>query len=301
MLAAGAAIFAVSGPASTQPTPAQRQSQFDFRAEPVTPFEKTLLKRASVSGSVSHDETRGPAGNNARGLIVTGGDWAIMDLAVNGRKYGVSIDGTDSVLIKNFSFRDRRSTDIYGSGIVVGSKTGTRGDTWISNAWIDLGEAGPVPDYRKANNEGLSVERGNALVNIRRAVLIGAQESGIDNKGDIRMDASFVAAGHRSIRIWSGGSLVVANSTILALPGYHGLWFGGGAKPARFAYYNCRFGRVGDRPEDLTADIPKWMIAVEDDVDVRIIRLDRDPFDRSPDAFWAPARAPLPAGYLAGR
>lgn len=296
LLACTAAIVVAMVPAALSQN-AQRAGRFN--AEPNTPFEDAFLRRAS---RISEDETRGPADNNARGLIITEGRWAVLNFSVKGRKYGISIDGTDGVLVKNFRFNDRRSRDIYGSGIVVGSKAGARGESYISNAWIDLGEAGPVPDYKKANNEGISVERGNAPVNIRRAVLIGSQESGIDNKGDVRMDAAFIASGHQSVRVWSGGSLTIANSTILAVPGYSGLWLGGGKAPARFSYYNCRFGRVGDRPEELTSDPPAWMISIEDESDdVRITRLRNDPFDRGNDSFWQSVETPIPPGYLSGR
>jgi len=135
---------------------------------------------------------------------------------------------------------------------------------------------------------------------VRQAVLVGGEESGLDNKGDVRMDAVFIASGHRPVRIWTGASLVIANSTVLAFPGFGGFWFGGGEGVARLDYYNCRFGHVGDRPEDLTDTIPDWMVTPEadDPVDIRIRKLSRDPFDRSPRSFWTPVRTPTPPGYL---
>ncbi len=136
---------------------------------------------------------------------------------------------------------------------------------------------------------------------MRQAVLIGAQESGIDNKGDARMDAVFIASGHRPVRIWSGGSLTLTNSIVLAMPGFGGFWLGGGEDIARLDYYNCRFGRVGDRLEDLSSEIPKWMIAIDDGVDARITHLRRDPLPRGPDTFWVSVKAPIPRGFLAGR
>ena len=278
----------------------ERPGAEGFRAEPLTPFEKSLLARADRRGQVLENEAPPPAGNNARGLRLEKGDAAIVNLAVWRRKYGVSLDGTGEVLIKNFTFTDRRSTDIYGSGLIMGGKTGTLGETWLSNAWIDLKGAGPNPNYKLANNEAITVERGNKPLNIRRAVLIGGEESGIDNKGDVRMDASFVASGHRPIRIWNGASLVIANSTVLAHPDFTGFWFGGGEGAARLEYYNCKFGRIGDRPDQLSDRLPDWMVAREEDdaVDVRITRLKRDPFDRDSDSFWVRTETPTPSGYL---
>jgi hypothetical protein len=130
--------------------------------------------------------------------------------------------------------------------------------------------------------------------------MIGAQEAGLDNKGEVRIDASFIASGHRPVRIWNGASLVIANSTVLAFDGFAGFWFGGGEGPARLEYYNCRFGHVGDRPDQLSPDPPKWMIRKDEDdpVSVRIRRLEADPFSRKAGTFWVPASAPVPHGYL---
>ena len=299
-LALGGAALAQKG-APKEGRDIERPGADGFRPEPLTPFEKSLFTRADRSGGELHEnEAPAPAGDNARGVILTRGDAAIVNLAVFQRKYGVSLDGTGEVLIKNFTFADRKSTDIYGSGLIMGGKTATKGETWLSNAWIDLKGAGPIADYKRANNEAITVERGNKPLNIRRAVLIGGEESGIDNKGDVRMDASFVASGHRPIRIWNGASLVIANSTILAHPKFTGFWFGGGEGVARVDYYNCKFGRIGDRPDQLTDRLPDWMIAKEegDATDVRITRLDRDPFSRSPDSFWIRTETPIPSGYL---
>jgi hypothetical protein len=288
-------------------SPREQQLAFvlenDFKSEPLTPFETRLVRQARLGGAVYENVTRAPADHNARGLILTGGDAAVVDFSVTGRKYGVSLDGTDDVLIKNFTFVDRRSNDRFGSGLILGQSKGTQGETWLSNAWIDLMEPGPEPDYQKANNEAISVERNNEPLNVRRAVLIGAGESGLDNKGHVRMDASFIAAGHRPVRIWNGASLVLVNSTVLALPRFGGFWFGGGEGVARLEYYNCRFGRVGDRAEELSSEVPDWMISKDEDdpVNVRIRRLDHDPLDRSPDSFWVRTRTPVPSGYLTGR
>ena len=297
-----AASWAQSGAQAT-PQRARNSGPDEFRPEPLTPFERELVRRTEESGEVHSDEEHGPADNNARGLRLKGGRAAIVGLSVRGRKYGVSLDGTRDVLIKNFTFIDRRSNDRFGAGLILGQAEGTRGETWLSNAWIDLKEPGPEPDYQKANNEAISVEHNNAPLNIRRAVLIGGADAGIDNKGDVRMDASFIASGHRPLRVWSGGSVVMANSTILAFPRFGGFWFGGGEGTARVEYYNCRFGRVGDSPGELSDEIPEWMVAKDEDdpVEVRIRRLNRDPFDRDPDGFWTPTRTPIPSGFLSGR
>lgn len=271
-----------------------------LKPEDLTRFEQDLLQRARKSGVTIEGETRAQAENNARGIALASGNAAVVDFAVSGRKYGISLDGTGDVLIKNFSFVGRHSKDRFGSGIILGQKVGTRGETWLSNAWIDLKERGPDPDYQRANNEAISVERGNGPLNIRRTVMIGAQEAGIDNKGLVRVDASFIASGHRPLRIWNGARVVIANSTILAFEGFAGIWFGGGEGVATLEYHNCRFGRVGDPPEALTSDPPDWMIAKDEDdaVTVRVRRLESDPFNRKPDGFWIPARAPVPRGYL---
>lgn len=275
-------------------------TQSDLQLEPLTAFERRLVEEVRQSGRVSESRTVGIAPGNARGLSVDGGDHAILDLSVEGRKYGVSLDGTGRVLVKNFRFVGRRSSDRFGSGIILGAKAGTRGETWLSNAWIDLKEKGPEPDYALANNEAISVERGNRPLNIRRTVMLGGQDAGVDNKGDVRIDASFIASGHRPVRIWNGARVVIANSVVLAFEGFGGFWFGGGDGEARLEYFNCRFGRVGDSVDQLTDGLPDWMIArdPDDTVSVQIRRLDADPFDRSNDSFWMPARAPLPAGYL---
>ena len=306
-LLAGASLIAGVAVAASWAQGAPQRSRLsganELQPEPLTPFERELVRRAEESGDVHMNENHGPADNNARGLRLKDSRAAIVGLVVRGRKYGISLDGTRDVLIKNFSFIGRRSNDRFGSGLILGQQQGTRGETWLSNAWIDLKEPGPEPDYKKANNEAISVERNNAPLNIRRAVLIGGAESGIDNKGDVRMDASFVASGHRPIRVWNGGSLVMANSIVLAMPRFGGFWFGGGEGPARLEYYNCRFGRVGDNAGALRDEIPDWMVGKDEDdpVEVRIRRLSRDPFDRDPGGFWVPAEAPIPSGFLSGR
>ncbi len=241
-----------------------------------------------------------PAGHNARGLILSGGPAAVIDLSVKSRKYGISLDRTATVLIRNFRFVDRQSEDAYGSGLILGGTSPTVGPTYLSNAYINLEEAGPNTDYRVANNEAITVERGNNTLNVREASLLGAQELGLDNKGDVVMDAVFIASGHRSVRIWSGASVLLVNSTVLAFPSYHGFWFGAGAKPARLVYYNCRFGRVGDPPEALSTELPEWMIEREDGADAEVVRLERDPLDRGVDSFWVPVATPQPLGYLSG-
>ena len=295
------AIFFLGVP---EPSDAQRSREVateGLQPSPLTPFERRFLQQIRAVGTIYENETRPPAGNNARGLILNDGDAAIVGFSVRGRKYGLSLDGTGDVLIKNFSFVDRASTDPYGSGLVMGFKSPTRGQTYLSTAYINLNERGPNPDYKVANNEAISVERGSGPLNVRQAVLVGAEESGIDNKGDARMDAVFIASGHRPVRIWSGASLVLTNSIVLAMPGFGGFWLGGGEDIARLDYYNCKFGRVGDRLQDLRSEIPDWMISIEDGVDARITRLTRDPLPRGPDTFWAPVQAPIPRGFLAGQ
>ena len=258
------------------------------------------MQRAAAVDALQMDTKAGPAGNNARGLVLLGGDAAVVGLDVRGRKYGVSLDGTGNVLIKDFVFTDRQSKDIFGAGLILGQKTPTRGQTWLSNAWIDLEGRGPIPDYTAANNEAISVEQDNGPLNVRRAVLIGGEESGLDNKGDVRMDGVFIASGHRSIRVWGGAQVVIANSIVLANRGHTAIWFGGKDGEARFEYYNCLFGEVGDRWEDLSRDPPESLIDREDNVPLRMRRLQSDPFDRGRNSFWTPTEAPVPAGYLKG-
>jgi hypothetical protein len=305
-LLAGASVLALGAYASSavaQGAPRlERPGAENFRNEALTAFERDFVSHVRRRGQIHENEAKPPAENNARGLRLEGGDAAILNLSVWGRKYGVSLDGTGDVLIKNFTFTHRRSKDQYGAGLIMGGKAGTRGETFLSNAWIDLKERGPNPDYKQANNEAISVERNNRRLNVRRAVLIGGGESGLDNKGDVVMDASFIASGHRPIRIWSGASLLLVNSTVLAFPDFAGFWFGGeGGGPAHLDYFNCRFGRVGDPPDALADRIPDWMIAREDDIDARIRMLSRDPLDRSLDSFWSPAAMPTPPGYLGRR
>lgn len=296
-------IFACAGLLVAATAVAQPNGRGPTRFEPErgSAFEMGLLRKAARENALHTDVHAGPDSNNARGLIISGGDAAVIGLDVTGRKYGVQVDGTGDVLIKNFVFADRKAKDVFGSGIILGQKTPTRGQTWLSNAWIDLKGRGPIIDYKLANNEPISVERGNAPLNIRRAVLVGGEESGIDNKGVVRMDAVFVASGHRSIRIWAGARMVMANSVVLANPDYFGIWFGGEGGEAQLDYYNCLFGKVGDRWEDLTSDPPEWMIQHHDEVPVRLRRLERDPFDRDPDSFWIPTQTPVPPNYLKGR
>ena len=95
--------------------------------------------------------------------------------------------------------------------------------------------------------------------------------------------------------IWRGASLVIANSIVLAHRDFGGFWFGGdGGGETRLGYFNCRFGRIGDRYEDLSTRLPDWMVAVEDDVNPRIEQLSRDPFGRGAESFWIPVKAPVP-------
>jgi hypothetical protein len=298
-LVAVAAIGSLAGVALAQaPRPTRPGG---FRDDPLTPFEKQLLDRIRDRGEVHEDEAPPPQGGKARGVRLEGGRAALINLAVRERKYGVTLDGTGDVLIKNFTFDRRRSDDIYGSGLILGQKAATRGETWLSNAWIDLKERGPLADYKRANNEAITVEHGNAALNVRKAALLGGAESGLDNKGHVRMDAVFIASGHRPVRIWRGASLVIANSIVLAYPDFGGFWFGGeGGGETRLEYFNCKFGRVGDRYGDLSATLPDWMVSVEDDVSPRITRLPRDPFDRGRDSFWVPSKTPMPPGYLRG-
>lgn len=300
LIGAIALVWTYGATADAQSAKLERPGVAGFSIEPLTSFETGMLDRIRDSGRVYRDEVSPPADNNARGLILQAGDAAVLNLSVWGRKYGVSLDGTGEVLIKNFTFTYRRSKDQFGAGLVLGGKAATRGETWVSNAFIDLKGKGPVTDYKKANNEAIDVERGNRPLNVRQSVLVGGEESGLDNKGDVRMDAVFIASGHRPVRIWTGSSLVIANSTVLAFPGFSGFWFGGGEGVARLDYYNCRFGRVGDRVEDLSDTIPGWMVSPEadDPVDIRIRKLMRDPFDRNSRSFWAPVKTPVPSGYL---
>jgi hypothetical protein len=275
-------------------------SQTAYRPEAESRFESRLSDRISGRGGRQTDLVRDPAPNNARGLALKDQDAAIVGLTVTGRKYGVSLDNTGEVLIKNFVFRRRQSKDIFGSGLILGQKAPTRGETWLSNAWIDLQGKGPIPDYKLANNEAITVEANSGRLNIRKAVLIGGEESGLDNKGNVQIDASFIASGHRSIRVWSGSRVIIANSIILAYPGFTGLWFGGGKGEAKFDYYDCLFGTVGDRQDQLVSTPPTWMLHHDDDDDVtiRLRRLDKDPFERGRNSFWIPARAPIPPGYV---
>ena len=85
--------------------------QTAYRPESQTRFESRLADRLSGHGARQTDLVRDPAPNNARGLALKGKDAAIIGLTVTGRKYGVSLDNTGEVLIKNFVFRRRQSED----------------------------------------------------------------------------------------------------------------------------------------------------------------------------------------------
>lgn len=302
LLGCAGILLAASAFAQPSHKDGRRTEQADFLPADPSPFETRFANAIGETGALHTGLNYGPAPGNARGLALDGGDAAINGLTVKGRKYGVSLDGTGDVLIRNFVFSDRQSKDIFGAGLILGQKTPTRGETWLSHAWIDLKGKGPVPDYRLANNEAISIEAGSAPLNIRRAVLIGSEESGIDNKGTIRIDASFIASGHRSIRVWAGARVVIANSIVLAHRGHAGLWFGGGKGEARLEYYNCLFGTIGDRWEDLSQDPPAHLVQHDEDdpVHVRLRRLDADPFTRTRASFWVAAETPVPDGYLTG-
>jgi hypothetical protein len=280
--------------------PERAPIQWDLQVEPLTAFESRLLGEIRRTGRVFEGQAFGTAAGNARGLALRDEDAGVIGVSVAGRKYGVSLDGTGRVLIKNFRFMGRRSNDRFGSGIILGQKTATHGETWLSNAWIDLKERGPDPDYQRANNEAISVEHGNRPLNVRRTVMLGGQDAGLDTKGDVRIDASFIASGHRPVRIWSGDRVVITNSVVLAFKGFGGFWFGGEKGVASLEYYNCRFGQVGDRADQLEAELPAWMIERDpaDPISVQITRLKADPFDRGEGSFWTPAEAPRPGGYL---
>ncbi len=298
-LLAGAGLVLGAVAAFTQAS-GKNAANSSFQVEPLTAFEEDMLGDLRSASALHRDKTFPPADDNARGIALDKGDAAIVNVTVRERKYGISLDGTGDVLIKNFSFVDRRSKDRFGSGLILGQKIPTRGETFLSNAFIDLKERGPNPDYNRANNENITVERGNGPLNVRQAVLIGAEESGLDNKGDVRMDAVFIASGHRPVRIWDGASLLLTNCFVLAAPEFGGFWFGGGDGVARVDYFNCKFGRIGDRLDELSSEVPEWMISIEDGVDARVTRLWEDPLDRSADSFWTPVKTPIPRGFLDG-
>lgn len=259
-------------------------------------FETAFAQELSADAVRQQDTLIGPAYSNARGVRLEAGDALIADVGVWGRKIGVSVDGTDDVLIKNFAFTHRRSMDPYGSGIYIGEKTPSDGTTYISNAYIDLAEPGPNPDYDIANNEGIATGRGSGLVRLRKAALVGAEDAAIDLKSKIEIDGSFLASGHRTIRLWGEADVTIANSTVLAFPGYAAIWFGSGK--SSFKYFNTRFGVVGADESELTLDPPDWMIAREEDAEPEIIALSDDPFPRDGDSFWQPTTAPVLPGYL---
>lgn len=261
-----------------------------------TAFENRFASELAQNASRQEGRLIGPAYKNARGLRLEGGDALVADVGVWGRKIGVSLDGTDDVLIKNFAFTHRRSMDQYGSGIYVGEKTPSSGVTYISNAYIDLAEPGPNPDYAIANNEGLAIGRDSEVVRLRKVALLGAEDAAIDSKGTVEVDASFLASGHRTIRLWGESEITIANSTVLAFPGYSAIWFGKGK--STFRYYNTRFGIVGSDESQLTLDPPEWMIAREDGAEPEIIALEEDPFVRGGDTFWQPTTAPVLPEYL---
>lgn len=266
--------------------------------EPRTSFEEALVADLEDTALFRADEIIRPAYQNARGVRLNSGSAVLENIGIWGRKVGISLDGTEQVLIKNFAFTHRRSTDPYGSGIYVGEKTGSTGVTYISNAFIDLAEPGPNNDYTIANNEAIAVGRDSAPVRMRRATLLGAEDAALDIKSTIEVDASFLASGHRTLRIWGGAEVTLANTTILAFPGYSAVWFGEG--PSRLNLYNCRFGVVGDDVSELTPYPPEWMINRQDGAEAEIVQLETDPFERDGDSFWAPASAPTVAGYLGG-
>ncbi len=270
-----------------------------FVPEARTGFETGLIETLRPTALVREDEVIGPAYKNARGVRLKEGEAVLTDIGVWGRKMGISLDGTGQVLIKNFAFAHRRSMDPYGAGIFVGEKTPTTGVTYISNAYIDLAEPGPNPNYKIANNEAIAVERGNAPVKIRKVTLLGAEDAAIDAKSIVDIDASFLASGHRTVRVWDGSVVTIANSTILAFPGYSGIWFGKGE--TKFRYYNCRFGEVGAAESELSSDPPEWMISRDEGAEPELIALEEDPFEREGETFWVPSSSPTPAGYLKAR
>jgi hypothetical protein len=264
--------------------------------EAMTPYEKNLVSYVeSTGGQVYENELRAIAGTNARGFRLKDSSSAVIDSHVKERKYGISLDGTDTTLIQGFSFYDRVSTDIYGSGIVVGSTTPPYGETYISNVYLDLKEDGPNNDYSQANNEPISIERNSPTVNIRKAVLVNGQDAGIDNKSVAYIDSSFIASGGRTIRIWDDAEVVIANSIILAYPDNHAIWLGGtGSGVARLSYYNCLFGYVGSSPDTYVDTLPDAMVSVYNNSAVEIVKLEEDPFDRAEEGFWTNPRMPLP-------
>lgn len=297
--------------ADSSPPPEVRKSEFaiafsagvdpmgrpaGLQPEERTRFEERFVDNLPDEAVVRSEEIIRPAYNNARGIRLEEGGGLLEDIGVWGRKFGLSLDATDDVLVRNFAFSHRRSMDPYGAGISISEQTPTVGTTYISNVHIDLAEPGPNSDYDIANNEAILIERGSGPVMIRKASLLGAEDAAIDVKSNLEVDASFLASGHRTLRLWEGADVTIANSTILAFPGYSGFWFGSG--PSRLRYYNCRFGEVGDDPSELSSDPPDWMISGEEDAQPEIVALDDDPFDRGRNSFWAPTTAPTPAGYL---
>lgn len=273
-----------------------------YEVKPLTVFETDLVNKVTASaGQILEKRKILPAYNNARGFRSTTGNVVLNDWDVNGVKYGASICNAPLSLIKNFRFRSRRSTDRFGSGIFYDTTPTTPNVlAYVSNAWIDLMHPEPINDYNIANNEGLDAENSgpNSRIFIRESVFLNGEDAGLDVKTTTLVDSTFIASGHRSIRIW-GSDLTLANCVILAFPGF--LHFGfHGVYPTtdivNVKYFNCKFGFVGQDPSLYTDTIVPGMY--EQSLNkLNITKLTVDPFNRSSSSFFVPGIIPKPEQY----
>lgn len=274
--------------------------------EAATQFEMDYCAKLSLTpANYRRGVKAGPAYNNARGFIMgSNGHKVLSEADIRGVKYGVEVVGGDGCLLKNINVRGRNASDPFGSGIALAAKEQITGSVYISSVDIDLMQAGPLADYSKANNEPISIEPGHALTYIRRAMLRGGEDAGMDAKSSFLMDDSFICSGHRAIRLWGIGA-TLANTTIIVEPGCKALWTTPAINgtPAQFSYYNCRFGYRGAKESELTSTLPGEMVEA-DGAPARIVKLGADPFASAPysrnfDGFFAPSPTvlPVPDGY----
>jgi hypothetical protein len=185
----------------------------------------------------------------------------VRNVSFRNVKYGVNITGDGMVSIDNMHFIDwNGGGDIHGAAIRVGRDNGAA--TYIQRVFAD-GQEAPDASYDRSNTDFISIERNSAPVFVRYATGRRFGDAGVDAKSNVALMNVTINGAHRTLRIWSGATLTIANAIINVPQGHEQVWMQ--QSSSRLRYYNTLWciGSANPSPNDSACSTNPTTIGVD--------------------------------------
>lgn len=192
------------------------------------------------------DRQVGPAPGNS--VVYTGAETlAIEGLAATLMKYGLQLMNTSTVSAYDVTYDGwGGGGQIYGSAIMIGNnKRPTTGVTYIQRLSAD-GKQAPDGSYKISNTDFVTVEANNQPVFLRNVTGRNFGDAGIDAKAKVYVMNATLDSGHRMLRAWGAGEIILVNSIVNSAPGRSQVWVQNSGSTVK--YYNVLWCNAAAEP-----------------------------------------------------